>query len=475
MTTPTIEIPIPPVPSAQTLDNKGTIISQPWQQWFVNLRDKVNAINGVVIAISGSGTTLGAFNTLSPLTTNGDLLTYNSGNNIRLPIGSAGQILAVVSGMPAWVNPSAGSTPLTTKGDIYGYNTAPARIPVGSDSYVLTADSTNVLGVSWKPAGTPTLPVTTKGDLLGYDTAANRVPVGTNGYILTADSTQALGLSWKAPPSGSPLTTKGDLYGFSTVNSRIPVGIDGQVLTANSTNANGVVWENSFSSYITPTFSNVSSLLHFNGTNGSTTFTDQVSGNTWVANNATISTTKSLFGGASGYFNGASNSSIHLPTNSGFNVGSGNFTIEFAVYYAALPQNSMHLFQTRDGDVYSGISIEGNATANNNLYLYMSSTGTSFDILSNILIGTVPSSIFTRFLIQRSGSILSVYQDGLLTYTSNIGNASLYYNSSDLIVLGGNYTGVSRSLNGYIDEFRFTKGQALVSQYSLATSEFPNS
>lgn len=475
MTTPILEKPIPPVPSAQTLDSRGSTISQPWQQWFINLRDKVNQINGVVVAISGSDTTLGAFNTLSPLTTTGDMLTYGSGNNTRLPIGSTGQILAVVSGMPAWVNPSAGSTPLTTKGDLYGYNTAPARIPVGTDSYVLTADSSNPLGVSWKPAGTPTLPVTTKGDLLGYSTLPARIPVGADGQALLADSTQALGVRWGATGSSSPLTAKGDLYGFSTINARIPVGIDGQVLTANSTNANGVVWGNPFSSYITPTFSNVSSLLHFNGTNGSTTFTDQVAGNTWVANNATISTTKSLFGGTSGYFNGASNSSIHLPTNSGFNVGSGNFTIEFAVYYAALPQNGMHLFQTRDGDVYSGISIEGNITANNNMYLYMSSTGTSYDILSNILIGTVPLSIFTRFLIQRSGSILSVYQDGLLTYTSNIGTASIYYNSSDLIVLGGNYTGVSRSLNGYIDEFRFTKGQALVSQYSLATSEFPNS
>lgn len=475
MVTPLAEIPIPPVPSAQTLDNKGSVVSQPWQQWFVNLRDKVNAINGVVIAISGSGTTLGAFNTLSPLTTNGDLLTYNSGNNVRLPIGSSGQVLSVVSGLPAWVNPSAVSSPLTTKGDIFGYSTAPARIPVGTDSFVLTADSSNALGVSWKAAGTPTLPVTTKGDILGYNTAAARVPVGTNGQVLTSDSTNALGISWQTPAASSPLTTKGDLYGFSTVNTRVPVGTNGQVLTSRSSNANGVDWENLPSNYIIPTFSNVSSLLHFNGTNGSTTFTDQVAGNTWVANNATISTSQSLFGGASGNFTGASNSSIHLPTNAGFNVGSGNFTLEFAVYYSALPQNSMHFFQTRDGDVYAGISIQGNATANNNLYLYLSSTGSSFDILSNILIGTVPSAAFTRFLIQRSGSVLSVYQDGFLTYTSNIGTASIYYNSSDLIILGGNYTGTSRSLNGYIDEFRFTKGQALVAQYAPSTSEFPNS
>jgi hypothetical protein len=41
--------------------------------------------------------------------------------------------------------------------------------------------------------------VTTKGDLQGYDTAANRIPIGTNAQVLTADSTQALGLKWATP------------------------------------------------------------------------------------------------------------------------------------------------------------------------------------------------------------------------------------------------------------------------------------
>ena len=41
-----------------------------------------------------------------------------------------------------------GSSPLTTKGDIYGYSTTNARIPVGTDGYVLTAASGAALGVS---------------------------------------------------------------------------------------------------------------------------------------------------------------------------------------------------------------------------------------------------------------------------------------------------------------------------------------
>ncbi len=51
-------------------------------------------------------------------------------------------------------NASGGTTsPLTTKGDIYGYSTTNARIPVGANDQVLTADSTAALGVAWKNGG----------------------------------------------------------------------------------------------------------------------------------------------------------------------------------------------------------------------------------------------------------------------------------------------------------------------------------
>ena len=51
-----------------------------------------------------------------------------------------------------------------------------------------------------------TSPLTTKGDLYGFGTSDARIPIGTNGHILTADSAQTLGLKWAAPASGGGMT-----------------------------------------------------------------------------------------------------------------------------------------------------------------------------------------------------------------------------------------------------------------------------
>jgi hypothetical protein len=81
------------------------------------------------------------------------------------------------------------------------------------DSHVLEVYN----GTIWEATETV---LTTKGDLVTFDTAPNRLPVGTNGQVLTADSTQALGIKWgsvssySAPtigstsiPSGATVTT----------------------------------------------------------------------------------------------------------------------------------------------------------------------------------------------------------------------------------------------------------------------------
>lgn len=60
---------------------------------------------------TGQTTTTSAFNNISPVTTTGDLI-YGSASSInsRLAIGSTGQVLTVVGGIPAWATPSSSGT-----------------------------------------------------------------------------------------------------------------------------------------------------------------------------------------------------------------------------------------------------------------------------------------------------------------------------------------------------------------------------
>lgn len=85
-----------------------------------------------------------------------------------------------------------------------------------------------VQGPQGATGASATTVVTTKGDLLGYSTTAARLGVGSNDQVLTADSSAATGLKWATPASG--LTYSGCLAGKNI----------GQTLTANAYTA--ITW-----------------------------------------------------------------------------------------------------------------------------------------------------------------------------------------------------------------------------------------
>lgn len=131
---------------------------------------------------TGQTTAIAAFNGLSPITTRGDLVTNDGTNDVRLAVGAASRVLRSNGTDPSWAQVT-----LTT--DVTG--TLP--IANGGTGQTTQAAAFNALD-----------PITTKGDLIAHDgTNSVRVAVGSNTQVLTADSSAASGVSWQTPATST--------------------------------------------------------------------------------------------------------------------------------------------------------------------------------------------------------------------------------------------------------------------------------
>lgn len=75
--------------------------------------------------------------------------------------------------------------------------------------HVLTSDD-----LTYFNATLPATLITAKGDLVvgSGDAAADNLAVGTDGYVLTADSSQTLGVKWAASSGGTSSSSVSDIF-----------------------------------------------------------------------------------------------------------------------------------------------------------------------------------------------------------------------------------------------------------------------
>ena len=166
--------------------------------------------------------------------------------------GSAGGFAAVKLGGGGGGGGGSLVSPLTTKGDVWGFSTTDARVAVGSNGQVLTADSSQSRGVSWQTPGSSTL--TTKGDLLTRTSSAlARLAVGaTNGMRLAARSGETTGLLWEVDKAEVECELVGPTAGQESRAIRVPYDcvITGWTIAANPSGSCVIdVWKDTLANF----------------------------------------------------------------------------------------------------------------------------------------------------------------------------------------------------------------------------------
>lgn len=216
-------------------------------------------------------------------------------------------------------------------------------------------------------------------------------------------------------------------------------------------------------------FDKVALLLHFDGANGSTTFTDNSPAPQEVTavGGAAISTAQSKFGGASlgltGGFSSVANSAY-------FDTATGDFAVEFWLRPTSLAAAAI-LFNKADA-TSSGYPYQAYVTTSGGLVFrsYNASSAGLFTIATAgglVAVGTWTHLAFVRF-----GSTFTVYVNGVASGSATY-SGSLPTNVFPMSI--GAYSNGAYPLSGHIDEFRFTKGAArYTANFTSPTEPFPN-
>lgn len=215
-------------------------------------------------------------------------------------------------------------------------------------------------------------------------------------------------------------------------------------------------------------FDKVALLLHFDGSNGSTAFTDS-SGtpNALTAyDGAVISTAQSKFSEASAYFPGVYGNRILVPAGGHLNFGAGDFTIEAWIRPSTLGDNKSIISQYgHSGNRSWDILILGNVA-----HFRFTSNGES-DVTS-MSSPAVQAGVWSHVAVVRSGSNFYIFANGVLGETRT--STASIYPSAHTAAIGYNQEGVW-PFYGHIDELRITKGAArYTANFTPPTEPFPN-
>lgn len=225
-----------------------------------------------------------------------------------------------------------------------------------------------------------------------------------------------------------------------------------------------------------PSFSSVVLLSHFDGSDGSTTFTDVI-GHTLTANgNAQLDTAQFKWGSASLLLDGTGD--YVSVADSDEWTPAGDYTIEAWIRFNGSPSGVQavisHYLNTGNQRAWL---IRYDATTGNLQFQTFRNTGAGNSTPDTKEASWSPSAdTWYHVAAVRSGTTDKLYADGnrLIESTATTGPI----NSTAVLAIGAiNSSGFTQFFNGWIDDVRITKGVARYTgaTYTIPTAAFPDS
>lgn len=272
------------------------------------------------------------------------------------------------------------------------------------------------------------------------------------------------GVSWALKSGTLPTgvnfnTTDGTFSGTPSVDGDFPLSFDATYKGRTASKAYTLTIKEK-----DPYWSNVVMLLHMDGSEGGTSFTDEKGHTVTRVGNAATKTAGAKYGTTGGYFDG-SGDALSVAASSEFDVAANNFTIEW--WWYPLSSTARQWFFHSGTDYWLGVDYQSSY----GLGMWASSTGSSWNLLNadaggNGITNAKPAANTWHHLAYvRNGTNFTLYLDGTAVKTVTGISSSIVSRGTQAKVIGswaatGSAGAYAYSVNGYLDDFRFTTGVA---------------
>lgn len=259
-------------------------------------------------------------------------------------------------------------------------------------------------------------------------------------------------------------------------------GIQGDIGDGGTVGNQGAQGSQGATSYLTKVSgdSAVKLLLHFDGANGSSTFTDDSYSPlapSVASGTVQLSTSQSKFGGSSLYLNGTGTNVLRVTnTNSKISLGTNAFTIEGWFYFnvqasTRSPAYVPLLSFTTSGDVQGPVLFQNN---NNEIrWVHSAALGQgSWTVDLTTTSAGITTGAWHHIAVVGTGTNIKIFINGTQRATSANGN--IY--TGDYFYIG-HYPYIAGStpvtFNGYIDDLRVSDTARYSDTFTPSASAFP--